>query len=518
MTRLKPVAWLAGLGFASLTTLALQGYSAGGQAWPNGQALYYINGSNGDVSGAAARTAIQQGADAWDTQTNGSFEFVYAGTTTASTISNDGEFNVFFRDDSSGNAIASSYRWWNGAGEIVDSDIVFWDASNTFFTGSSGCSGGAYIEDVAAHEFGHSLGLGHSSVSGATMYPSYSTCSKGMRTLAADDIAGVESLYPPSGSTQPPTAPSSLTAAVSDTDPEDTVDLVWNDTSHNEDGFTIERALDGSNFLFLAQNNANDSTYSDGNLNSGTTYWYRVKATNSGGESGLSNIASAQTEAPAPPNVPNAPAGLSANPNSGSPEDKIDLSWNDMSNDEDTFTIERSTNGSSFQMVGQNSANDTTYTDTGLTSGTTFWYRVMAVNASGSSSASNIASTQTTTPPPPPPPIADAPSAPTNPSPADGSTFVSRNADLQWSGDSNAETYDVYFGQSNPPPLYQSGVTSTSLNLSRLPRNKNFYWRVVAVNSGGSASSSLWYFSTGGGTSETGGGGPGNGKGKGKKK
>ena len=107
---------------------------------------------------------------------------------------------------SSGSAIATTYTWFNGSG-ILDADIVFWDAAFHFYAGTSGCSGGFYIEDVAAHEFGHALGLGHTNVSGATMYPSISTCSSGARSLDADDIAGVVSLYPPAPSSNPPGAP-----------------------------------------------------------------------------------------------------------------------------------------------------------------------------------------------------------------------------------------------------------------------------------------------------------------------
>jgi hypothetical protein len=94
--------------------------------------------------------------------------------------------------------IASTYSWWVG-NNLVDSDIVFWDGGFHFFTGTSGCGGsnGAYIEDIAVHEFGHALGLNHSTDTSATMYPSYSLCSQSYRTLAADDIAGVEFLYPP---------------------------------------------------------------------------------------------------------------------------------------------------------------------------------------------------------------------------------------------------------------------------------------------------------------------------------
>jgi hypothetical protein len=63
--------------------------------------------------------------------------------------------------------------------------------------GTSGCSGSShiYIEDVTVHEFDHAIGITHSGVAGATMYPSTSSCSQAWRTLASDDIAAVRSIY-----------------------------------------------------------------------------------------------------------------------------------------------------------------------------------------------------------------------------------------------------------------------------------------------------------------------------------
>ena len=91
------------------------------------------------------------------------------------------------------------------AAQIIDADVVFWDGAFTFFAGTSGCSGGFYIEDIAAHEFGHALGLGHSTLAQATMYPSTSSCNVQNRSLDADDIAGVRALYPLTPPPLPPT-------------------------------------------------------------------------------------------------------------------------------------------------------------------------------------------------------------------------------------------------------------------------------------------------------------------------
>jgi hypothetical protein len=112
---------------------------------------------------------------------------------------------------------AETHWWYDGSNHLIDADIVLYDGGFKFFTGSAGCSGGVYIEDVIAHEGGHALGLGHSAVSSATMYASMGWCSMKQRTLDADDLAGVEKLYPPSGATDTTnTAPSvTITAPTS---------------------------------------------------------------------------------------------------------------------------------------------------------------------------------------------------------------------------------------------------------------------------------------------------------------
>ncbi len=185
----------------------LRAYTLLGYSWAQSPVPYYINPANMDLPTTAIEPAIRAGADAWHVQSGSSFAFAFAGYSAQSTNTNDGINLVMFRNASSGSAIATTYTWYSGT-RLIDADVVFWDAGFHFFTGSSGCSGGFYIEDVATHEFGHALGLGHSTLTSATMYPSISTCSQQTRTLDADDIAAVLSLYP--ASAVPPTPPTGL--------------------------------------------------------------------------------------------------------------------------------------------------------------------------------------------------------------------------------------------------------------------------------------------------------------------
>jgi hypothetical protein len=193
------------LAIATLLSPRAAAYTATGTKWAFSPVNYFVNASNLDLGGAAAEGAVRAGADAWSTQSRSRFRFAFGGASTQTTTTNDGVNLVVFRNASNGSAIATTY-WWSTASGIIDADIVFWDAAFRFFAGTSGCTSGFYIEDIATHEFGHALGLGHSNLAGATMYPSASSCSMNNRTLAPDDIAGVLSLYPVQ-----PTVPSAPT-------------------------------------------------------------------------------------------------------------------------------------------------------------------------------------------------------------------------------------------------------------------------------------------------------------------
>lgn len=94
-------------------------------------------------------------------------------------------------------------------------------------------------------------------------------------------------------SVQPPAAPTGLVAnAVSSS----RIDLSWTDNSNDEDGFAIERSPGGlAAWTPIATVGADVTSYSNQGLAASTSYDYRVRATNSGGNSGFSNTASATT-------------------------------------------------------------------------------------------------------------------------------------------------------------------------------------------------------------------------------
>jgi fibronectin type 3 domain-containing protein len=93
------------------------------------------------------------------------------------------------------------------------------------------------------------------------------------------------------------------------------------------------------------------------------------------------------------PTVPAAPGNCSATAVSKS---QIDLSWTDNSSDETGFRIERSkrvnTSFAEIAVVGQDV---TSYTDTTVSKGTTYFYRIRSTNAAGDSAYSNEASATT---------------------------------------------------------------------------------------------------------------------------
>jgi len=191
-----------------------------------------------------------------------------------------------------------------------------------------------------------------------------------------------------SGGAHPPAAPTGLSATATSSSQ---VNLTWADNSGDEDGFVIERCqgVGCSNFSEIARVGANAVSFSNAGLAGGASYSYRVQAFNSGGESDCSNTASATTQAPS--GGPAAPTNLRMTASSYS---RIDLAWDDKSNNETNFELERCAGATcaNFAKIAQPAANAASYSNTDLSRRTAYQYRIRACNGSACSNYSNVVS------------------------------------------------------------------------------------------------------------------------------
>lgn len=193
-------------------------------------------------------------------------------------------------------------------------------------------------------------------------------------------------LIVPTAMPQALASPTSLTTTAAAAD---RIDLAWVGAGANETSYVVERSINGTDtWAKIASLVSTARLYSDTGLTQQTTYYHRVKARYAAGDSAYSNVAVATT--PAAVTRPNAPSGLNA---VAATAGRIDLSWVDNSTDETSFVIERSLDGSSGWTVrGSVLSNITTYSDVGLATSTTYYYRVKAHSNAGDSTYSNTAS------------------------------------------------------------------------------------------------------------------------------
>ncbi|NQT27503.1 glycoside hydrolase family 9 protein [candidate division KSB1 bacterium] len=180
----------------------------------------------------------------------------------------------------------------------------------------------------------------------------------------------------------PPAVPDELTLGALSSHQ---ISVSWSDNSDDEHGFKIERKT-GENGVYsqIASVNTDTTSITDNGLLPSTPYYYRVRAYNSGGNSEYSAESSINTLG-----GPLSPSELSVTPSSSS---QMDLSWTDNATDEDGFKIERKTiNASDWSEIAEVGVDETIYSDTDLSMGMTYYYRVYAFNIDGISDYSNEA-------------------------------------------------------------------------------------------------------------------------------
>jgi hypothetical protein len=266
------------------------------------------------------------------------------------------------------------------------------------------------LYSLLLHEIGHALGLGHAS-GGTVMYGTYTNTKTG---LTADDIAGIQAMYGvrPPDSYDAATANNTLATASSVSISTPTVRFRADLTSKADIDYyrvvapasSLTVSVDARNLSLLAPKVlVYDSA---GTLVASASAAYGEAATLT-----LSGLVTGQTftvvadgatsdvfgmgayildlafDASAPAGPPPAPGELNGTASSTS---QIHLTWQDRSANETGFEIERSLDGVSFTPAGTAPADATSYFVTGLSTGTTYHFRVRATATEGDSAWSSF--------------------------------------------------------------------------------------------------------------------------------
>jgi fibronectin type 3 domain-containing protein len=272
--------------------------------------------------------------------------------------------------------------------------------------------------------------------------------------------------------TTAPAAPSNLVAtAASGTE----ADLTWTNNATNQTGFHIDRATDSAftqNLVTQTAASGTATSFVDSGLTSGGTYYYRIRATNSIGDSANSNTATVTL-----PVLPLPPSNLQAVKIT---TNEVDLTWQNNATNATGIEVFRQKLTNSFVLIASLPPTATSLNDTGLVTalvpGTAYTYHVEATNLAGPSGPASLS-------------VTTVANAPTNLSAAPGDGQIS----LSWTGSTGATSYSVYRattpGGEGSMPL-ATNIASTSFADSTIAYNTTYYYEVTAVDPGGESAKS----------------------------
>ena len=306
-----------------------------------------------------------------------------------------------------------------------------------------------------------------------------------------------------------PGAPTSLTATANGTT---TIDLSWTAPADNGGspitGYRIEVSPNGTSSWTnrVANTGTTTTTYAHTGLSAGTTRHYRVSAINANGTGAASTTDNATTD-DAATTVPGAPTSLTATANGTT---TIDLSWTAPADDGGSaitgYRIEVSPDGTSSwsNRVADTGTTTTTYAHTGLSAGTTRYYRVSAINATGTGAASTTDNATTDDA------ATTVPGAPTSlTATASGTTTI----DLSWTApaDDGGSAITGYRIEVSPDGtsswsnrVADTGTTATTYAHTGLSAGTTRHYRVSAINATGTGAASSTDNATTGTTTDTG--------------
>jgi hypothetical protein len=276
------------------------------------------------------------------------------------------------------------------------------------------------------------------------------------------------------GNNNPPSAP---TAVLLNSAGVNNLTVSFVDSYGDANEYYIERSTDGNSFnyyYYITSQGADTYTFNDTSINEGNTYYYRVYASNSYGNSGYSAVEYFS-------NPPVKPDNVSASTVS---ETEIYLSWKDNSSIEDGYAIERSTDGNSFDVITTVGSDSTSFTDTNLSPGSTYYYHIRAYTSGGMTSISDTVSGDTL-------PM----SPPETPQKFDITGIMDTEIDLEWyENSSNAagfiiDRHDENNGTIQVADIPASGSGTYNYADIGLTPSTDYTYFIYAYNAGGASES-----------------------------
>lgn len=183
--------------------------------WPGSSVNFrlragHVSITDSDQGLTAVRNALNSSSIGWNSCSNGFTVNATINTSQAWRLG-DGIPTISLRRQiggCTGSCLAATYTGYYSCGggglcTITDADVegrqnVTTGGGGPYYTTAEGsCTAGSeyHAESIWVHEAGHMLGLGHSGTSGATMYPSVSSCNTSLQSVASDDCNGMNQLY-----------------------------------------------------------------------------------------------------------------------------------------------------------------------------------------------------------------------------------------------------------------------------------------------------------------------------------
>jgi fibronectin type 3 domain-containing protein len=280
------------------------------------------------------------------------------------------------------------------------------------------------------------------------------------------------------GITASPNSPSGLGAVAATAT---SVNLNWTANSSNQTGYYLDRATD-VNFtqnLLTQTITPSGPTYTDtgAGIAPGTTYYYRIRAFNSAGASGNSNVATVS--------IPVAPPKPTNQMVTNVTSNEIDISWQDNAGHQaQGYEILRATNHGTFSIIAnlpptsRTAPSPYTWSDTTVTPGNFYEYHILAYNSSGNNDFAGVNATTLT-------------AAPTGLAAATGPGAIN----LSWNSTNGATGYNVYRGtvSGGPYTLIAPNVAATAYNDTGLANGTTYYYVVTGLDAGGESAQSAQF-------------------------